>query len=76
MAKDIPKDILRELQSRIDKNANAIAEAISQGHINDIDKEARKDIYDNQAFDKRLYGYIVSLKRRAYVAEYLGYEER
>ena len=69
------KDILRELQSRIDKNAYSIAEAISQGHINDIDKESRKDVYDNQAFDKRLYGYIVSLRRRAKDAEYAVYEE-
>lgn len=69
------KDILRELQSRIDKNAYSIAEAISEGHINDIDKEARKDIYDNQAFDKRLYGYIVSLRRRAKDSEYAVYEE-
>ena len=69
------EDILRKLQSRIDRTSHAMAEAIALGDMNDIPKEARKAFFEDQALDKRLAGYIVSLRRMAKDAQSAVYEE-
>lgn len=52
-------DVLRQLQSRIDRKGWEIADAIAMGYWNDIGKEQQKNIMAKQALDKRLYGKLV-----------------
>ena len=67
------KDIMRQLQSKIDKDAHAIS--IAENYPDIFDKEEWKVVRETQAFEKRLYGYIVSLRRMAKDAQYATYGE-
>jgi hypothetical protein len=58
------KDILQQLQSRIDKKGYSISQSSLYSDWNHpIMKKAKKEIMAEQALDKRLLGEIVRMRR-------------
>ena len=57
-------EIIRALQSRIDKGGYLISEAILFGYIKDISKKEANLIHERQALDKRIMGELISLRQQ------------
>lgn len=57
-------EIIRELQSRIDKGGHLISEAILFGYLKDIGKKEANLMHEHQALNKRIMGELVSLRRQ------------
>lgn len=58
-------EIIRALQSRIDKCGFQEAEAHAYNYWYDADKETRKALSERQALDKRIMGELISLRQQA-----------